>query len=175
MRQPKETPPNRFSLPGTDHMRIRLLAVGERMPGWVQAGYEEYSKRMPRDMALELVEVPAARRTRNTASAKLCMEEGERLLARLRDSDYVVALDVRGKLHSTESLSEWMGTWRMMGRDVALLIGGPDGLSDAVLGRADARWSLSPLTMPHPLVRIVLAEQLYRAWTLLSGHPYHRA
>ncbi|RMF17955.1 MAG: 23S rRNA (pseudouridine(1915)-N(3))-methyltransferase RlmH [Gammaproteobacteria bacterium] len=155
-------------------MRIRLLAVGERMPAWVETGFAEYRKRMPRDMALELEEVPVARRARNASPEKLCAEEGQRLLARLKPSDYVIALDVRGKSHSTETLSRWMADWRMQGRDVALLVGGPDGLSPEVLGRADARWSLSELTLPHPLVRVVLAEQLYRAWTLMSGHPYHR-
>lgn len=153
-------------------MRLRLLAVGTRMPGWVNAGVEDYARRFPRDCRLEVVEVPVAKRGKDVVRAK--REEGERLLAQLGPRDLVIALCVDGKPWSTAQLAERLAGWRQAGRDVSLLIGGPDGLDEACLARTEARWSLSALTLPHALVRIVLAEQLYRACSILSGHPYHR-
>ena len=152
--------------------RLRLLAVGTRMPGWVQLGFEEYRKRLPRDCALELREIPLARRGADTVRA--VQEEGEALLGALAGDEYVVAMEVGGKAIDTPGLAGILGRWRDEGRRAAFLVGGPDGLSAACRVRADATWSLSRLTLPHPLVRIVLAEQLYRAWSLLAGHPYHR-
>ena len=152
--------------------RLRLLAVGTRMPSWVQEGFEEYRKRLPRDCALELREIPLARRGADTARA--VQEEGDALLEALTGDEFVVAMEVGGKAMDTRSLATALGGWRDEGRRAAFLVGGPDGLSDACRGRAQAQWSLSRLTLPHPLVRIVLAEQLYRAWSLLAGHPYHR-
>ncbi len=155
-------------------MRIRLLAVGQKMPDWVTTGYLDYAKRLTDDVRLELVELPAAKRTKNSDVDKMKTQEGEALLAAIHPNERVIALEVGGKEHSTAKLSELMSDWLQGGKNICLLVGGPDGLSPEVLKRAESLWSLSPLTLPHPLVRIVVAEQLYRAWTLLKGHPYHR-
>lgn len=155
-------------------MRVRLLAVGTRMPDWVNRGVEEYRKRLPRDFALEVEEIAPGQRGKNADVARAMAAEAERIRARLRGGEHLVALEVGGKPWSTEQLAREADAWRLEGRDVALLVGGPDGLEPSLSASADQRWSLSPLTLPHPLVRILLAEQLYRAWTLLVGHPYHR-
>ena len=156
-------------------MRIHLLAVGTRMPSWVVEGYREYTRRLPRECSLHLVEIPPAKRHKSMTVEQARQQEGQALLAALPKDCKVVALDVRGKPWSTATLAAQLDDWLLSGRDVALLVGGPDGLSDACLERADQRWSLSALTYPHALVRIVLAEQLYRAWTISTGHPYHRS
>jgi 23S rRNA (pseudouridine1915-N3)-methyltransferase len=156
-------------------VRIHLLAVGTRMPSWVVEGYREYTKRLPRECSLQLVEIPPAKRHKSLSAEQARQQEGQAILAALPKDCSVVALDVRGKPWSTETLATQLDDWLVSGRDVALLVGGPDGLSDACLERADQRWSLSALTYPHALVRIVLAEQLYRAWTINTGHPYHRS
>ena len=158
-------------------MKIRILAAGGKMPAWVQEGYNEYAKRLPRELTLEMVEIPLGNRGQKNSAAlveKARQKEGEAMLAALGPRDHVVALDVKGKAWSTEQLSQELAGWQMSGDNVSLLIGGPDGLSADCLARARQRWSLSALTMPHPLVRVLLAEQLYRAWTLLAGHPYHK-
>ncbi|WP_253451101.1 23S rRNA (pseudouridine(1915)-N(3))-methyltransferase RlmH [Halomonas sp. Y3] len=155
-------------------MRVRLLAVGTRMPAWVTQGVEEYRKRLPRDFALEVEEIAPGQRGKNADIPRAMGQEAERIRARLRGDEHVVALEVGGKPWSTEQLAEQAEGWRLEGRDVVLLVGGPDGLEAGLSASADQRWSLSPLTLPHPLVRILLAEQLYRAWTLMVGHPYHR-
>ena len=155
-------------------MRVRLLAVGTRMPDWVEAGVAEYRKRLSRDVQVEVVEIPLARRGKNADIERARREEGQALLAAIPPGDGVIALDVLGKPWSTEQLSRNLGGWLGEGRNVNLLVGGPDGLAPEVLQRAEQRWSLSPLTLPHPLVRILVVEQIYRAWTLLHGHPYHR-
>ncbi len=155
-------------------MRLRLLAVGTRMPGWVEEGCTEYTKRLSGDISLELVEITAGKRLKGADLARLKEQEGEALLAALKPQERVIALDVLGRTLSTEDMAATLRDWQVDGRPAALLIGGPEGLSRAVLERADEKWSLSRLTLPHPLVRIVIAEQLYRAWSLLKGHPYHR-
>lgn len=155
-------------------MKVRLVAVGDRMPDWVTTGYEEYAKRLSGEIRLELVEITAGKRTKSSDLDRLKEAEGERMLAALRDDDRVVALDVRGKAVSTEAMAEELRRTLPEGRNIALLVGGPEGLADCVLARARERWSLSALTLPHPLVRIVIAEQVYRCWSLLRGHPYHR-
>lgn len=155
-------------------MQIHLIAVGSKMPGWVEQGYQEFAKRLPAECSLKLVEIPAGKRGKNADIARLTREEGERTLAAIPKGARVVALDVKGKPWSTEQLAQQLHGWLGDGRDVALLIGGPEGLADSCRGRADTLWSLSPLTFPHPLVRIVVAEQLYRAWSILQNHPYHR-
>lgn len=155
-------------------MRLRLLAVGTRMPGWVSEGFGEYAKRLSGDISLELVEISAGKRLKATDLARLKEEEGEALLSALKPQERVIALDVLGRQLATEDMAATLKDWQIDGRPAALLIGGPEGLSRAVLDRADEKWSLSRLTLPHPLVRIVIAEQIYRAWSLLKGHPYHR-
>lgn len=155
-------------------MRLQLTAVGTRMPAWVSAGYEEYARRMPRECRLELREIAPGKRGHGGDGARNMRDEAGRIRAAVPKGARVVALEVGGARWSTEDLSARLGRWLGEGRDVALLVGGPDGLDPELSSEADDRWSLSPLTLPHPLVRVVVAEQLYRAWTLLSGHPYHR-
>ncbi|MDN3523747.1 23S rRNA (pseudouridine(1915)-N(3))-methyltransferase RlmH [Halomonas sabkhae] len=155
-------------------MKVRLLAVGTRMPDWVTQGVEEYRKRLPRDFALEIEEIAPGARGKNADTRRAMAQESERIRARLKGNEHIVALEVGGKAWSTEQLAEQADQWRFAGRDLVLLVGGPDGLEASLSAGADQRWSLSPLTLPHPLVRILLAEQLYRAWTLMVGHPYHR-
>lgn len=154
-------------------MKIRLIAVGHRPPEWVSAGFEEYARRLPREMPLELVEISPATR-KNLPADRVRRSEAERILGQVGDRDWVVALDQRGAGRSTQELAGRLDDWRMQGRDVTLLIGGADGLDAACRERADEVLSLSAMTLPHALVRVVIAEQLYRAWTILSGHPYHR-
>jgi 23S rRNA (pseudouridine1915-N3)-methyltransferase len=144
------------------------------MPAWVEQGVDEYARRLPREYHFGFREIPLARRGGDRTPEQLCVLEGEQLLKALAPGDRVIALDVVGKSWSTEKLSEHLRNWQMSGDNVSFLIGGPDGLSDDALQAADQRWSLSDLTLPHPLVRILLAEQLYRAWTITVNHPYHR-
>lgn len=155
-------------------MRIHLLAIGTRMPAWVNDGYQEYARRMPAECALQLVEIPAGRRTSPAEVQKAMKQEGERLLAAIPKGSHLVCLDVRGSAWSTPQLSEQLERWLESGQDISLAIGGPEGLPEPVQAAARQRWSLSPLTYPHPLVRIIVAEQLYRALMILRGHPYHR-
>jgi len=155
-------------------MRIHLLAVGERMPAWVNEAFGEYAGRLPGECSLNLREIPALKRGKNADLARIAQEEGARLLEAIPRDCFVVALDERGRSFSTTQLSQRLDDWMHSGRDLALLVGGPEGLTDACRDRADLTWSLSSLTFPHPLVRVILAEQLYRAWSLLRGHPYHR-
>jgi len=156
-------------------MRIHLIAVGTRMPSWVEQGYREFSKRLPRECSLRLVEIPLGKRGKSQAVARARHEEGQAMLAAIPPDCHAVALDVKGQPWSTEDLAARLQDWMASGRDLALLVGGPDGLSPACLERADQHWSLSALTFPHALVRMMLAEQLYRAWTITTGHPYHRS
>ena len=156
-------------------MRARLIAIGERMPAWVAEGFAEYRKRLSHDLPLELVELKPGARGKGRDDVRAVQDEGAAILAALPRDIHVVALDGGGKSWSSEELAEQLAKWRMSGRDLAFLIGGPDGHSQDVLARADQKWSLGPLTFPHMLVRLVLVEQLYRATTLLAGHPYHRA
>ena len=144
------------------------------MPDWVEQGYAEYAKRMPRECVVEMVELPLAQRTKNTDIAKAMEKEGESMLAMIGKGEQVIVLDVKGKSWSTEQLAENMASWKMSGSNYCLLIGGPDGLAPACLAIASAKWSLSALTLPHPLVRILVIEQLYRACTILQNHPYHK-
>lgn len=156
-------------------MRVRLIAAGTRQPAWVRDGYAEYAGRFGAELHLELVEIPSARGSAPGSVARAVTAEARRMLAALRPGDHVVALEVGGRAWSTQDLARWLGRRLAAGTDLALLIGGPDGLGSEVLARAGERWSLSPLTLPHGLVRVVVAEQLYRAASLLKGHPYHRA
>ncbi len=144
------------------------------MPGWVKTGYQEYARRLPPECRLNLIEIAPGKRGKNADIARAVRDEGERMLAAIPKDTHVVALDVRGTQWSTAQLSAQLQSWLQGGRDVALLIGGPEGLAEPCLTRAAVKWSLSPLTLPHALVRVVAAEQLYRAWSILKHHPYHR-
>jgi 23S rRNA (pseudouridine1915-N3)-methyltransferase len=156
-------------------MKCRLIAAGTRLPDWVNSGFREYQKRLRSPLVLELHEIPVATRRAGENPQRAIQREGADMLATLGKDDYVVALEITGKTMSTEQLSVWLAERMRDGRSLALLIGGPDGLSPPCCERADQSWSLSPLTLPHALVRVVVAEQLYRATSLLAGHPYHRA
>jgi len=155
-------------------MLIHLIAVGSRMPGWVQEGFNEYARRMPPESKIKLVEIAAGKRGKNSDVKRLTQQEGEKMLAAIPKSAKVVALDVLGEALSTQELAQELKAWQGSGQDIAILIGGPEGLAEVCLKQARQKISLSQLTLPHPLVRVVVAEQLYRASTILKGHPYHR-
>lgn len=144
------------------------------MPGWVQQGYDEYAKRLPRECELALKQIAPGKRSKNGDIARIVKDEGERMIAAIPQGAHIVTLDIPGKPWTTAELAQAMQRWQEFGQDVALLIGGPEGLSDRAKELARESWSLSRLTFPHPLVRIIIAEQLYRAWSLLHNHPYHR-
>ena len=152
-------------------MQIRILAVGTKMPNWVVTACTDYSKRLPRNW-LKIIEIPTRQKFKSVAVA--IAHEGGKLLASINDRDKTIALNVKGSCWSTEDLSRQLADWQMQGKTVNLLVGGPNGLSDECLARSQQHWSLSPLTLPHPLVRVVLVEQLYRAWSILQNHPYHK-
>jgi 23S rRNA (pseudouridine1915-N3)-methyltransferase len=156
-------------------VKCRVIAAGTRLPEWVNQGFREYQKRLRTPLVLELVEISVAARRAGENPQRAITREGEHMLAAMGREDYVVALEVNAKSMSTEQLSVWLSERLRDGRPLALLIGGPDGLADACRVRADQTWSLSPLTLPHGLVRVVLAEQIYRAMSMRAGHPYHRA
>ncbi len=143
------------------------------MPAWVTEGFHEYTRRLKARLPVQLVEIPAAKRGSGDVPRAIT-EEGRRLLGAIRPQDHVVALDERGRARTSIELSRWLGERQMAGNDLCFIIGGADGLAPEVLQRAQERWSLSTLTLPHALVRVLFAEQLYRAVTLLDGHPYHR-
>ncbi|WBA09300.1 23S rRNA (pseudouridine(1915)-N(3))-methyltransferase RlmH [Salinivibrio kushneri] len=155
-------------------MKIQLIAVGNKMPKWVEQGFEEYQRRFPKDMPLELIEVPAGKRGKNADIARILQKEGEAMLAAVSRGSRIVTLDIPGKPWDTPQLANQLEKWKLDGRDVAILIGGPEGLAPQCKAAAEQSWSLSPLTLPHPLVRIIMAESLYRAWSLTTNHPYHR-
>ncbi len=154
-------------------MRIRLVSAGTRLPDWVDAGHAEYAKRLSA-YRFELIEIPTPRRAGAADAARALAAEGRRMLEIIGTRDYVVALEVTGRAMTTAELARWLEAHLADGRDLTFLVGGPDGLAADVLKRADYRWSLSPLTWPHGLARIMVTEQLYRALSLLKGHPYHR-
>jgi 23S rRNA (pseudouridine1915-N3)-methyltransferase len=149
-------------------LRVRILAVGTRMPGWIATGYQEYTRRLQSTMRVDLEELPQAR-----DKAKAKSDEQQRLLDRVGD-DYLVVLDEHGKSLTTIELAQWLSLRQQDGRNLCFVIGGPDGLGPDILKKASLRWSLSALTFPHAMVRVILAEALYRAHSVLHNHPYHR-
>jgi len=156
-------------------VKLAILAVGHRMPSWVTAAYEEYAKRMPREMPLQLKELKPAQRSNATGDTPRWLKtEAAHIDAAVPQGAMRVVLDEHGRSFPTRTLADHLKRWRNDGRDIAFIIGGADGLDDTIKSGADLLWSLSPLTLPHGLVRVVLAEQLYRAASLLAGHPYHR-
>jgi len=144
------------------------------MPRWVEEGWLAYAKRMPPELQLELVEIPLSTRSKNADIARLIRQEGDLMLAKVQPGEAIVTLEVKGKAWSTEQLAVELDKWRNDARTVNLMVGGPEGLAQQVIERSDQKWSLSALTLPHPLVRILVGEQIYRAWTVLNGHPYHK-
>ena len=156
-------------------MKCRLIAAGTRLPEWVNTGFREYQKRLRSPLVLELEEIPVATRRPGENPERAMAREGEKMLAALGPKDYVVALEISAPALSTIDLSAWLAERLRAAKPLVFLIGGPDGLAPECLKRADQKLSLSPLTLPHALVRVVIAEQLYRAMSLAAGHPYHRA
>src|SRR5579872_7159523 len=148
-------------------MMIRILAIGNKMPSWVNEGFQDYAKRFSSGCSLELYEIPAEKRSKNADIPHIIERESEKLIAAVKPDHHIIALDVKGLSWNTEQLAQELKSWQVDGRHVDLLIGGPDGLSKTCLQKVHQRWSLSPLTLPHPLVRIILAEQLYRAVSIL--------
>ncbi|HET6604574.1 MAG TPA: 23S rRNA (pseudouridine(1915)-N(3))-methyltransferase RlmH [Xanthomonadaceae bacterium] len=155
-------------------MRASLIAVGTGMPQWVDAGTAEYRRRLSHWLPLDLVEIAPGDRARSRDPRRAIAEEGQRLIAAIPKDAWVVLCDARGKSHSSESLAQRLQHWRMQGRDLAFVVGGPDGFADEVRQGAHETWSLGPMTLPHPLARLVIIEQLYRAASILANHPYHR-
>lgn len=156
-------------------MRASILSVAEKVPRWVHDGFEEYARRLSHSLPLKLIELPLGVRGKNADPRKAMADEAARMQAAIPTRARVIALDGRGEAWSSEALARQLAQWMMDGRELCFLIGGPDGLGPAVLDAAQHRWSLGPLTLPHALVRIVLAEQLFRAVSILGNHPYHRA
>ena len=155
-------------------MRLHLLCVGNRQPAWIDQGFDAYARRLPRECALALTEVPTRHRGKAADVKRAVEREGERLIQSIPEGALVIALDAGGEPWTTRQLADRLEEWRANYQHVALLVGSAEGLSAACLERAQYRWSLSPLTLPHGLARILVAEQLYRAWSILNGHPYHR-
>jgi 23S rRNA (pseudouridine1915-N3)-methyltransferase len=155
-------------------MHIRLIAVGDRQPGWVDDAFHTYVARFPREWKFRLDAIATARRGKSDRSDSAMQAEGEQILARINRGEQVILLDERGKQLSSPELSRRLEGWQSDGRDLCFVIGGPDGVSGAVRNRSDFNWSLSNLTLPHGLARVLFSEQMYRAWSLQVGHPYHR-
>lgn len=155
-------------------MHIRLLAVGDRQPAWVDTAFNDYAERLPRQWKFHLRTIATSQRNKGLSADDAKTSEGDRILASIKQAEFVVALDERGRQFRSRELAEKLADWQTLGQDLVFVIGGPDGLSGDCLQRANLQWSLSKLTLPHGLARIVFAEQLYRAWSLTTGHPYHR-
>lgn len=155
-------------------MKIQLIAVGQKMPAWVEQGFQEYQRRFPRDCSFELVEIPAGKRGKNADIKRILEKEGELMLAAVGKGNRIVTLEVTGKSWTTPKLAQQLESWMQDGRDVSLLVGGPEGLAPACIAASEQKWSLSALTLPHPMVRVIVAEGLYRAWSVTQNHPYHR-
>lgn len=155
-------------------MQINLIAVGIKMPGWVNDAFYEYAKRLPPDCRLNLLEIEAGKHHPKADLARTIQQEGELMLKAIPPNSRIIALDEHGQQFNTPALAKHFEKWRDTEKNVSLLIGGADGLSPMCLKSAHEQWSLSLLTLPHPMVRVIVAEQLYRAWSILSHHPYHR-
>ena len=155
-------------------MHLRILAVGDRQPRWVDDAFDVYRERLPREWRFRLDILPTSKRTKNTPAARAIDDEGWRILEKLGRDEALILLDERGRSLSSKALAGRLSDWQSDGRNLAFVIGGPDGVSADIKARADFTWSLSELTLPHGLARVLLIEQLYRAWTLTTGHPYHR-
>lgn len=156
-------------------MKINLIAVGNKMPGWVELASNDYAKRLPAEIKINSILLPLIKRGKNPDIPRIIRDESRKILASVPKESLLVVLDVVGKSVTTMQLSSILEKWLQQGQDVTIVIGGPDGVSEEVLAKASLKLSLSALTFPHPLVRIILLEQIYRAWSILNNHPYHRA
>ena len=155
-------------------MIIQIVAVGKGMPDWVTKGFEEYAHRMPADYKIQLTEVPAQKRLKNSDLNKIIAIEESKICAIINKGSFRIALDRTGQTLCTKTLAKRLQTWHDNQQSICFVIGGPEGLSPAFLKESDVVWSLSDMTLPHPLVRVVLAEQIYRGWSIIVNHPYHR-
>lgn len=155
-------------------MKINLIAIGTKMPDWVVTGFTTYTKRLPHSLKLNLIEVEGPKHHKNGAATQWLAEEAKRLLEAVPTGSDIIALDRQGKALTSTELSTQLERYQDEGRDISLLVGGPEGLDATCLKQAHATWSLSALTLPHPLVRVMIAEQIYRSWSIMTGHPYHR-
>jgi len=155
-------------------VHIRLIAIGDRQPSWVDSAFAEYAGRLPRQWQFRLQEIATARRNKGAVKNAAKEVEGAKILAQTKAAELVIVLDERGRQLSSRELAGKIDGWQTVGQDIVFVIGGPDGVAADVLQRANLTWSLSKLTLPHGLARVLFAEQIYRAWSLLSGHPYHR-
>ncbi len=155
-------------------MKLRIIAIGQKMPAWIESGFTEYAKRMPRENSIELIELKPEKRASGKTGEQIKEAERDRILAALPRDATMWALDEHGSEHTTLELAEAMREWLGAGRDTAFVIGGADGLHQDIKQRADKLVALSRFTLPHGLVRVMLAEQLYRAWSVTQNHPYHR-
>jgi 23S rRNA (pseudouridine1915-N3)-methyltransferase len=154
-------------------LKLRIISVGHKMPAWVETGCAEYIKRMPREASVEIIEIKPEKRAAGNNTENIQLIEAKRILEAV-GKDYCIALDERGKQFTTLETAEQFKHWQNLGRDIALVIGGADGLHTTIKQKADKLWSLSKLTMPHGMVRVMLSEQLYRAYSVVNNHPYHR-
>lgn len=155
-------------------MQIQVVAVGNKMPIWVTQGFDEYANRLTGDTRLSLTQIAAGKRAKNADLKRIVQREEQHILAAIPRGNKIVALEVTGSAWNTQQLAHTLTRWQLDGRNISIVIGGPEGLTPECLAKAEEKWSLSPLTLPHPLVRIVLAESLYRAWSINNNHPYHR-
>lgn len=155
-------------------MIIHFITVGQKMPKWVTEGYNEYAKRLPKACSLNLIELPMANRGKTSSVDKMKAEEAKRILDAIPKGCRLIILDEHGQQVTTKGLAEKMEEWLGGGQDIALVVGGPDGLEKSLIDSAQWKWGLSKLTLPHPMVRILVAEQIYRAWSVINNHPYHR-
>jgi len=155
-------------------MQIDLIAVGKRMPAWIESGIKEYKKRLPKHINFKIIEITPAVHSKNYNADNYKQKEGENINAAITPDSFIIALDEKGKSVSSQLLAKQLQNWIDDQQHISLIIGGADGLSDSIKKRANQTWSLSGMTLPHGLVRVVVVEQLYRAWTILQNHPYHR-
>lgn len=155
-------------------MKVNLIAIGTKMPNWINEGFATYAKRLPHSLQLHLIEVEGPKHHKNGSISQWMEQEAERLLAAVPANNVIIALDRQGKAINSGGLAETLQEHQDSGRDISLLVGGPEGLAESCLKQANRIWSLSDLTLPHALVRVVVAEQIYRAWSIMSRHPYHR-
>ncbi|NOQ87804.1 MAG: 23S rRNA (pseudouridine(1915)-N(3))-methyltransferase RlmH [Gammaproteobacteria bacterium] len=156
-------------------MKINLIAIGNKMPGWVDTASDDFVKRLPAEIKINPILLPLIKRGKNPDIPRIIRDESRKILNAVPKDSQLVVLDVLGQAVTTMKLSGMLETWLQQGQDVSIIIGGPDGVSDELLSKATLKLSLSALTFPHPLVRIILLEQIYRAWSIISNHPYHRA